>query len=395
MRTPPSAWEVDGQDVGLDAAGNAVAVWTANGPDRVTQAATRPLGGAWSAPVTLSPEGEEGGWEPELAVGADGVAVAVWSSVHHSELWTRQIVLAASREPGGQWSEPVALSDEEGIAISYQPEVVVDSEGNATAIWSEETEDAPVVRTRTRPRGGDWSAPVDLTDSFVGWEPQLAVAADGEVTAVWNLRGVPEYAGGIIQSKRRPGGGAWSAEPDDLSSGDERAVEPRVAVGGDGEAVAVWHSDTNDEPAVRAVRAARRSAGGGWAAAVDLARGDPGALLPQVAIDAEGTATAVWESRDAAGRVIRSRTSASGGPWSAPVDISDRDDSTWPGAFPQVTVDVEGDVTASWQAWYEDRFSIVEAARREAGSGWSAPVELGQSDGVIERQPVAVDPHGY
>ncbi len=37
------------------------------------------------------------------------------------------------------------------------PHVTVDGDGNATAIWSEETGDASVVRTRTRPKGGAWA----------------------------------------------------------------------------------------------------------------------------------------------------------------------------------------------------------------------------------------------
>lgn len=396
---PPSTWSVDAQDVGVDGAGGAVAVWTANGPPpsgRVTQAATRPVGGTWSAPVTLSPEGEDGGWDPAVAVGPAGDAVAVWSSVRKSSVpgsWTRQLVLAATRDAGSAgWSEPVALSDTDEIAISYQPDVVLDGDGSATAIWGEEVEDAIVVRTRTRPRGGEWSAPVDLTDDAVAWEPQLAVEPDGDVTAVWNLRTVPENAGGIIQSKHRPAGEAWSAETIDLSGIADRATEPRIAVNPSGESVVVWGGYS---PGERVVQAARRDAAGLWAPADDLVRGDPRASLPDVALDVEGTATVVWESVDATGVIIRSRTAAQGGPWSAPVDISNRDEGPWPGAFPQVVVDRHGAVTASWSAWYPDRSTVVEAARREPDSPWQPPVELGPSNGVIEPRPMAVDPQGY
>lgn len=121
--TPPSTMEVDSQDMALDAPGNAVAVSTAHGTWRVTQAATRPLGGSWSTPVTFSVPGEEGGWNPAVAVGANGEAVAVWSSVRRTANGTRQYTTAATREAGGTWSEPVPLSltGDNDIGVSYQP----------------------------------------------------------------------------------------------------------------------------------------------------------------------------------------------------------------------------------------------------------------------------------
>jgi PKD domain len=387
---PPSSSSADAQDVALDARGNAVAVWTNNGRWRVTQAATRPVGGSWSAPVALLPDGEEGGWQPHVAVGADGDAVAVWSSVRHSG-GTRQIVMAASLQAGGRWSEPVALSDEEGIAVSYEPEVVVDGRGDATAIWSEETGYASAVHASTRPKGGEWSAPVELTElaDRVASTPRLAVDPQGDVTAVWNWH-VPERGSGVIQTSTRSAAGSWS-EPVDLS-GEEPGLEPQIAVGPGGEAVAVWYRSSGD---ISSASAAWRVAGGGWRAAVELAPDDANAYLPQVAIDPQGTATAVWESSDSGGVFVRSSTSAAGGPWSAPVDVSARGVSPWPGSFPQVAVDPQGNVTAAWSAWYPDRFTVVEAARREAGRGWAAPAELGRSNGVIEPRPIAVDPNGY
>src|SRR5207245_2126632 len=52
-------------------AGNAVVVWTEDG---VVRAASRPAGGAWSAPATLSPVGVL----PRVGLDAAGSAIAVW-----------------------------------------------------------------------------------------------------------------------------------------------------------------------------------------------------------------------------------------------------------------------------------------------------------------------------
>lgn len=379
---------VEAQDMALDAQGNAVAVWTYFGSaGRRTQASLRPVGGAWSTPVTFSVPDEKSGWNPRVAVGANGDAVAVWSSTRNSA--HRQITMAAVREAGGTWSTPVALSltGEDDYGISYQPTVVVDAQGTATAIWVEDTDYSSAIRTRTRPRGGDWSEPVELTarEERAGETPQLAVDAHGNVTAVWNWHEY-EYGGGVIQSATRPIGGDWS-EPVDLSDSDVRCLYPQVAVNAQGNAVAVWFAGGNG------VQAARWTDGAGWEPTVTLSR--PGDHLPDVTIDPQGTATAVWESHDDVGRVVRASTSAPVGGWSTPVDLSVRDDAPWLGAEPQVTTDPAGNVTALWQNFYEPYYNRVTVARREAGRGWSAPVEIGEANGVIEPLRVAADPQGY
>ncbi len=391
--TPPGSVEVDSQDMALDAQGDAVAVWTSYGvPWRVTQAATRPLGGAWSTPVTFSVPGEEGGWNPRVAVGADGDAVAVWSSVSHpSSSVTKQIVMAATRAAGGAWSAPVALSDADGIALTYEPRVVVDAQGDATVIWGEETEDAVVLRTRTRPHGGAWGAPVDLTDSGSVAGPQLAVDPQGDVTAIWSWRPVPEDTIAIIQSSTQLAGGTWST-PVDLSAGDRQALYPQVAVDAQGDAVAAWQSYPPDADGP-VVQAARQTAGIGWGPAVDLSDGT--AYQPDVAIDPQGTATAVWETHDDVGRIVHASTSTLGGTWSAAVDLSARDDANWIGAIPQVATDPQGDVTVIWKAFHSPSSNVAQAARREAGGSWSAPVDIGDTSGVIEPMRVAADPQGY
>src|SRR5262249_40307259 len=75
--------------IALDAAGDAVAVWRRfDGADYVIQSAARPAGGSWSAPVDLSAPGEEA-QSPQLAVDAAGDAVAVWTRFNGAETGTK------------------------------------------------------------------------------------------------------------------------------------------------------------------------------------------------------------------------------------------------------------------------------------------------------------------
>ncbi|HEX6229975.1 MAG TPA: hypothetical protein VFZ41_11005, partial [Solirubrobacterales bacterium] len=108
---PPSDLSVLGQDaeepqVGVDSAGNAVAVWSrSNGSHTIIQAAVRPAGGTWGPVADLSAAGRDA-TEPQLAVDPAGNAVAIWSRSNGSHT----IIQAAGRSAGGPWSGSVDLS---------------------------------------------------------------------------------------------------------------------------------------------------------------------------------------------------------------------------------------------------------------------------------------------
>jgi hypothetical protein len=137
--------------VALDAAGNAIASWVSeqeppDGP--VVLWSARPAGGSWSAPVPLG-----GAWSVRLAMSPSGEALATWIAGGRLR-W-------ATRPPGGAFGP----SGDVGPAIpsfkeSSVPRLTIDAEGRALAVWSgSQTQ----LLAATRPPGGAWSAPVDLT----------------------------------------------------------------------------------------------------------------------------------------------------------------------------------------------------------------------------------------
>src|SRR5919206_46888 len=82
------------------------------------------------------------------------------------------------------------------------------------------------------------------------------------------------------------GFGGWFA-PVDLSAAGRDASDPQVTVDGQGNAVAVWSQNQR-------VQAAGRPAGEAWQAPVNLHPTDQNAVFPQVAVNARGDAVAVW-----------------------------------------------------------------------------------------------------
>src|ERR1700744_4403743 len=98
------------------------------------------------------------------------------------------VALAPAAE--ADWLPPVAISAGDGD-VPAPPHVVLDSAGDATAVWSAEGQ----VESAYRPAGEGWEAPVGLSGpqlpgegivrSGNGQTPSIAVDARGDVTVVW------------------------------------------------------------------------------------------------------------------------------------------------------------------------------------------------------------------
>ena len=425
--SPASA---DNPQVAVDAAGDAVAVWDFyDGATWIVQAATRPAGGAWHAPVDVSAPGPDAG-RAQVAIGPSGDAIAVWRRFDGAN----RIVQAAARPAGGAWHAPVDLSAP-GRNADYA-RVAVGAGGLAYAVWvSDNADGTSVVQAAARSGGGAWRAPVDLSSPGRVYEdpPEVAVDAAGDAVAVWGWRAqsgtgnevvqaaarsalavtrfwqapvtlsAPGHYGdfprvamnpagvayavwrdvntGIVQASARAGGGAWQP-PVNLSTPDRDAYDPQVAINGAGDAVAVWEGGSlnpADYPH-EIVQAAARSGHAVtrfWQAPVNLSA--PGSTQgPQVSLDAAGNAVAVWDDYDlpASNLVVRAATRpAATGAWQVPVTLSaaDRNDAF----FPHVALDAAGDAVAVWQC---DGLTFPGAARAAAGAAasgvWQAPVDL-------------------
>jgi PKD domain len=127
-----------GPSLAVNVAGDAVAVWTMAEPTgRVVQASYRPApSGVWSTPVDLSSAGAE--LDPAVAIDAAGDAIAVWS---------RGAVESAFRPAGGPWGGPVAVSPT--LAGRSDPRVALDAAGNAVTVWMGRNRVQSAARSRS------------------------------------------------------------------------------------------------------------------------------------------------------------------------------------------------------------------------------------------------------
>jgi hypothetical protein len=321
--------------VAIDASGNAIAVWiTEEGStDFVVRSAARPPDGEWSEPEDVSDLISEA-VTPQLAFDAASGAVAVWTAFEAGD----RILQGAVRSASGEWLEPDDISDAgENVSPLPQgaPDVAIDGSGTAIAVWTLEGSDN-IVQAAVRPSGGEWSAPEDLSDAGGdAGEPGVAMNEAGEAVTVWTRSNGSDA---IVQAAVRPSGGEWS-EADDLSATGQDAGEGDVGIDEAGEAVAVW-TRSNGSDAI--VQAAVRPSGGEWSEADDLSATGRSAFSPVVATNDALGAVAAWYRSDGTNLRVQAAVRTAGD-WSKPDDLSAAGEGA---AFPEVALDAAGNAFA-------------------------------------------------
>jgi len=264
--------------VAMDRLGNAVAVWhvSTTARDSVVQAAVRPAGGSWSDPQVLSDPAEPA-FGPEVSIEA-GQMTAVWVA---REQW-RPVIETASRTMTGVWTPPTTISNLVGGA--YAPTVAMDDNGGAVAAWQWFDGSYRRIEAALRSSDGAWSKPEELSaPGHTASAPLVAMDAAGNAIAAWiRFNGVAPAA----QTASRPAGGSWGL-PRNLSRRGRNAATIDLAMNRRGDALVSWVQAGGLKTAFRALGETK------WTR-VPISASWEG-LGAHVALDEEGDATIVWD----------------------------------------------------------------------------------------------------
>ena len=361
-------------DLAVNAVGNAVVVWPrAAGGETTLEAIERPAGGEWSQPVPLSdPAEDEEPGQAHVALDEAGNAVAIWMAFGGLDSAIRTVV----RPAGGEWSDPEDLSavGKSGSA----PDLAMNAAGDAVAVWTGFDVTNQSIWAAVRPAGGEWSEPEPISAAGENsWSPRVGIDAAGNVTAVWQ----PVVISGddVIQAAELPAGGEWS-EPEPVSAAGENGRSPRIAVNAAGAAVVAWSA--YESVALR-IHAAVRPPAGGWSEPATVSASGESTGEPEVTINSGGEAFAIWSGPTGGDFVLRAAQLPPGGEWSEPEPISipvagfnSYDLASSPAAG----------VVATWTRRAGATYA-VQAAVQPPGGGWLQPDDLsvdGEDAGLPE-----------
>jgi hypothetical protein len=329
--------------------------------------------------------------EPQIAFDANGHALLVWVQTSGA----RHLLWSSVHQPGTGWSPPVRVDRNVGDFFVAGPRIGFDGNGNAVAIWLQAQQgvnDLDVWASRHDPASG-WGAPMRIdAGAGVADFPDLAAHPSGDAIAVWVKRDASAHD---IWSSRFSAAGGWS--PAHLLEAEPGpAGEPRVAFDAAGNAIAVWAQ--SEGLLHRPIWGRRYVAGSGWGAPLKLSTAINGVGgSPQIAVGADGDAVAIWGWRDGTTRDIEaSRYSGSGGGWDTPVRVNTT--GTRNTELPQIALGRDGSALAVWTQFEPvggGAEPTVFANRYEPASGWSASAQISRplQGGIAPR--VAIDRSGH
>jgi hypothetical protein len=325
----------------------------------------------WLPPVDLSEPAEHTG-APQVVLDSEGDATAVWDRWDGSQT----VVESAYRPAGEGWEAPVDISATElsgGVAVAggsaQSPRIAVDGAGDVTVVFERWAVGGIVVQSAERPAGGAWTVPVGLDEpvNSANPEPWVAVDTAGDAIAVWE-------AGAVVQSAYRPAGEAWGAAT--AVSGEESFVA-QAAMNAAGDATIVWLHHTGG---LYVVESAFRPASGGWEAPTLVSEPGEEGGDPQIALDASGDTLVAWRGEDEGTEFVRTAFRPLGEAWEAPTDASNAGEQV---QAIQDAVDPAGDAIVAWSGsgGKVGEYETVRAAFQPAAGGWEAPVELSATGG--------------
>lgn len=225
-------------DVAVDASGNALALWVERTPaGQQPWSSIYTPGTDWGTPVRIGPASsaiDTMTFRMNLA----GQAVALTSVSDPSE----EHVMAMQATLGGSWSAPVQIDTDPRAGAMSGQKVAIDAAGNAVAVWIERYVGSPeeIWSSRYSVASG-WSASerIGVTAQSAA-DLDVAVDRAGNALVLWaNFSGstVPNR----IMANRYIVGRGWSTAASIDSNNGNQVLNPRLAIDGDGNAVAVWN----------------------------------------------------------------------------------------------------------------------------------------------------------
>lgn len=369
---------------GMDANGNATAVWEqSTGAYTSIQSSTKPFGRSWQTkPDTLSSPGQNAN-SPKIAVDPKGNATVVWVQSNGNNT----SIQSSTRLFGSSWQRVSDTLSSPG-QNALNPQISVDFLGNLTAVWEQFNGTNTVIQSSTKLFGRDWQRIPDRLSSLGqnAKEAKIVLDPNGNATAIWlQSDGTNE----IVQASTKPFGRNWQSRVDQLSSRGQNAKDPQISVDSQGNITAIWLRSNAANDVVETIT---KPIGRNWQINfTTLSLPNEDANFPTLTSDLQGNVTVAWSSTNGRETSIQASSKFFGGNWQAsPTRLAQSGAQI---TAPSAAYDFKGNVTVVWSQSNGSR-SIIQAATRPFGRNWQSPVNISPSNQNAETPFIEADFNG-
>jgi hypothetical protein len=278
----------------MSSSGHGLAVWSQAGTDLSDIRAKRyTLGTGWGAASTIETNNISDAYNPQIAMDSSGNGVAVWSQTVWSQGVGRQHIWANRYTSGKGWGT-ATLVENNNLDFASNPKIAVDNNGNALAVWAQARNTASGISiwSNRYTAGAGWGTAVLIETNNTGNSnnPQIAMDSSGNALVIW------EHTSDGIRVNRYTSGIGWGTVTAITKNLANLSFEPQIGMDASGNAMAIWKQSLGT---FYSIWASRYIKGVGWSKAAAITSNGAGeAASPQVAVDDSGNVLAVWSEFD-------------------------------------------------------------------------------------------------
>jgi hypothetical protein len=300
----------------------------------------------------------------------------------------RESNTSSSQSPKEWGVAELIETDNSGNAES--PQIAMDGDGHAIAVWRQ-YDGSRFYIWASYFDGFGWGTAemIEEDDTGSANSPQIAMDGDGNAIAVWSQHDGLRYN---IWANYFDGSDWGTAELIETKSTGS-AESPQIAMDDDGHAIAVWELNESTRNIW-----GNYFDGSDWGTATLIETDDTGnARSPQISMNGAGYAIVVWSQNDGFRYNIWANY-FDGTNWSIPEII---DSNNIGSAYsPQIAMNHAGDAAAVWEQYdgfrynaWANNFNLYEGEDEVAEWNVGTAIET-SSTGDAESPQVAVDSHG-
>ena len=321
--------------------------------------------------------------EPQIDINSQGNAVVVWS--RGGDIYSNYYSVVTSN-----WSDAsLVVAD-----LANSPDVAINENGNAVAVWLQASAVGGSRCVNASQRTADRWENTKLIETCTvdSSSPQVSATGNDRAVAAW-LHKKDDTSNNEVYSNYLVGNiGAWNRDDAQRISSESMpaVLDPQIAMNESGLAMAVW--EQQDEHNLGNIYWNQRSIGTGrWGESIVISGGDSESVNPKLAINHSGNAAAVWDLQrgefgggfysSAYGRFYRD------GNWATIEEEGEPEENIFylgesvPSVAPPPSpsgVDITIDRQNNLVSTYINSGGNVTSRIYNAGTGvWSAPISIG------------------